>query len=98
MLGAGRGTNIDVTDAVIANVSNLGTGGRCFSFHLRKAELVLVGRDILNIGETTAVNHPFLGCDLRTNPSSRSSTDVLLSLDIAETRSGLMARKLRGSL
>lgn len=70
---------------VIAKSDNIGTGRRCFPFHLWNVELVLLIRDALNIGGTTAVNHCDLGCDFLTNPSSRLAIDDSLSPDIAET-------------
>lgn len=91
-------TNMTATDAVIENRSNFGTGSRCLPFHLWKAELVLVDRNPLKIGGTMASKPRHFVCGFLINPSSRLTTDELLSLDVTETRSGLIMRNLRESL
>lgn len=89
-VSSARTTHSVVRDAVIANSSNIGTGWRCFPLHLWKAELVLVGRGLLNLGVTTAFHPCKFGCDFLKNPSSSLSTDDLLSLDVAEALFGLI--------
>ena len=90
-------TDITATAAVMANDSNLGNGRRCVPFHLSKAELVLVGRDLFSIGGTTLVNHGDLGCEFLRIPASRLSTDAVPSLETSEALTGLMERRFQES-
>ena len=96
LLGAQMKTNMTALDAVIVNSISLGTGRRCFSFHLLKAELVVVGRGNLNNAATFQPRNLRYGF-LRIL-SSRSSTDDSLPLEDIETLSALFVFLLWCSL